>query len=107
MKQTKYFYLLFICLVLNACNREDDKLKPEDDDRPETAAWIEDTMRKRYFWNQEIPETGKLNYTADPEAFFTSLLYKAMDGKTLNGQHQYFSYIEKIPATAYGYVQEE
>jgi C-terminal processing protease CtpA/Prc len=30
-----------------------------------------------------------------------------MDGKTLNGQHQYFSYIEKIPATAYGYVQEE
>lgn len=107
MRQTIYVHLFFICLVLNACNNDNDEFDHKDDDRPETLAWIEDTMRKRYYWNQEMPEAGKLNYTADPETFFTSLLYKGADGKTINGQHQYFSYIEKIPADTYSSIQEE
>lgn len=33
--------------------------------RPDTQAWIEDTMREHYYWYNEIPVAGKLNYAND------------------------------------------
>lgn len=71
--------------------------KPKSDDPKEGLAvnhWIEKTMREDYLWNTEIPAAGKLNYSAEPEIFFRSLL-SLKDGKTRNGSHHYYSYIEK------------
>ncbi len=75
-----------------------------DDDPEETPGapkeglavnhWIEETMRKNYLWYSEIPQESKLNFDAEPEAFFRSLL-SLKDGKTRNGTHHYYSYIEK------------
>ncbi len=106
MKYTKYLLLPFICLLLSACDK--DSNGSNNSDRPETLAWIEDIMRKHYYWSDKIPASGKLSYTADEEDFFTSLLYKAEDGKTRNGVHSYFSSIEKVAGiTRQGYVQED
>lgn len=107
MKYTKYLYLIFICLFLNACS--DDKKIPGDDDeeeRSETLAWIEDTMREEYLWNDKIPAANKLNYSAEPETFFTSLLYAAKDGKSTYNGHHYYSTIEKVSEKTRGSIQE-
>lgn len=68
----KTLLFLFICLSLSACKDDDDP--SGNSDRPETQAWIEDTMREHYYWYNEIPAAGKLNYANDPETFFYSLL---------------------------------
>ena len=110
MMYTKYFFFLFICLFLYACSDENNEPGGGggDEDRPETLAWIEDTMRKHYLWNEKIKKAGELDYTADPETFFTSLLYKNEDGKTgANGIHHYYSYIEKATVTTRGFINED
>ena len=56
--------------------------------------WIEETMRENYLWHSEIPQESKLDFNAEPETFFQSLL-SLKDGKTRNGTHHYYSYIEK------------
>lgn len=56
--------------------------------------WIYQTMHTNYLWNDEIPDIDKLNFSADPQLFFKSLLSKK-DGKDSNGLHYYYSYIEK------------
>lgn len=90
----KTLLFLFICLSLSAC-KDDDNEPGGNGNRPETQAWIEDTMREHYFWYNEIPASEKLNYANEPEAFFKSLLsYK--DGKKRGTGHQYFSYIEEL-----------
>ena len=90
----KTLLFLFICLSLSAC-KDDDNEPGGNGNRPETQAWIEDTMREHYFWYNEIPASEKLNYASEPEAFFKSLLsYK--DGKNRGTGHQYFSYIEEL-----------
>ena len=105
MKRIAYLFFPFVLLLLSACDKDDD---PRNDDRPTTLAWIEDTMREHYYWNDKIPAANKLSYTADPEDFFTSILYKAEDGKTRNGVHHYFSYIKKATdATRQGSIQED
>lgn len=95
----KTLLFLFICLSLNAC-KDDDNEPGGNGNRPETQAWIEDTMREHYFWYNEIPASEKLNYANEPEAFFKSLLSNK-DGKDYidsKGElrHQYFSYIEEL-----------
>jgi C-terminal processing protease CtpA/Prc len=109
MKYTSYFYLPFFCLILNACKEDQDDSIPASPaiERPETLAWIEDTMRGKYYWNTEIPEDSELDYTTDPETFFPALLYPAGDGKKVNGTHYFFSYIEKItPGGTYSSIQK-
>lgn len=80
--------------LLTACQDE----KPENEDKPEEGLavnhWIEKVMRDDYLWNTEIPEASKLNYSAEPEQFFHSLL-SLKDGKTRDDKHHYYSYIEK------------
>lgn len=110
MMYTKYLFFLFICLFLNACSDEnnDPGTGGNDDDRPETLAWIEDTMRKHYLWNEKIKKAGELDYSTDPETFFTSLLYKNEDGKTsASGNHNYYSYIEKATVDTRGFINED
>lgn len=60
----------------------------------EVNHWIEETMRENYLWYSEIPQESKLNFDAEPETFFRSLL-SLKDGKARNGTHHYYSYIEK------------
>lgn len=93
----KTLLFLFICLSLSACKDDDDP--SGNSDRPDTQAWIEDTMREHYYWYNEIPVAGKLNYANDPETFFKSLLsdkdgkdYQTSDGET---RHQHFSIIKE------------
>ncbi|MDR2917916.1 MAG: hypothetical protein LBV72_00930 [Tannerella sp.] len=110
MMYRKYLFFLLTCLFLNACS--DDNNEPGvgggDEDRPETLAWIEDTMRQHYLWNDKIKKAGELNYTADPETFFTSLLYKNEDGKTgASGNHHYYSYIEKATVDTRSFTTED
>ena len=89
----KTLLFLFICLSLSACKDDDDP--SGNSDRPDTQAWIEDTMREHYYWYNEIPVAGKLNYANDPETFFYSLL-SDKDGKVRGSKHQYFSYIKEL-----------
>lgn len=108
----KYLFFLLTCLFLNACSDENNDPGGggggNDKERPKTLAWIEDTMRKHYLWNDKIKKAGELDYTADPENFFNSLLYKNEDGKTnANGYHNYYSYIEKASVNTRGFINED
>ena len=48
-----------------------------------------------YLWNNDIPAQNKLDFSADPQTFFRSML-SLKDGKTRNGKHlYYYSYMEK------------
>lgn len=101
MKYTTNLFFLFICLFFSACSDDDNSKK--NDERPETLGWIEDKMKEKYYWNSEIP--SKPSYSADEEAFFKSLLSKN-DGKTRNGTHYYYSYIEKASSSTRGGMKE-
>lgn len=109
MKYTKYLFLLFIYLFLNACS-DDKKVTPppggkDDEERPETLAWIEDTMRENYYWYNEIPAESKLDYKLGEEKFFNSLLTKK-DGRTINGTHYPYSYIENTAGNSRSTIRE-
>ena len=70
-----------------------------------TDRWIDDTMRVWYYWNEDIPNTNKLNYFQAPFTFYASLLSKS-DGK--NGTHystidSLVSVTRSIPYTDYSY----
>lgn len=109
MKYSILLPFLFTGLLLSACDGEPQDPGVQDpevveNDRPETQAWIEDAMREHYYWRAKISGTLN-NYTAGPEDFFMSLLNEA-DGKTINGSHYYYSYIEKAADRTRGYIQE-
>lgn len=104
------FYTVIVCLnflcssiILVSCS--DDNSGETPDPPKEGLAinhWIEETMRENYLWYSEIPQENKLDFNAEPETFFHSLL-SLKDGKTRNGTHHYYSYIEKnkdyVPGT--------
>ena len=50
----------------------------------EVNEWIESVMRSDYLWNNDIPAQNKLDFSADPQTFFRSML-SLKDGKTRNG----------------------
>ena len=80
-----------------SCSDDDtDSIKGDDDDTDLSINhWIEKKLRNDYLWYNELPATNKIDYTADPETFFYSLL-SLNDGKTRNGKHlYYYSYMEK------------
>ena len=74
-------------------------------DQTQTDRWIDDTMRVWYYWNQDIPNTQKLNYFKEPFTFYASLL-SPNDG---NGRFHYstidslVSTTRSIPYTDYSY----
>jgi C-terminal processing protease CtpA/Prc len=51
--------------------------------------WIEQTMRRYYLWEEEIPRSEQLDFGQDAESFFYSLLTRK-DGKTQSGGSHYF-----------------
>ena len=84
---------------LSSCGKDtlidDPKVDPEDP-KNNTIAWIEQTLREHYLFYEDIP--SKPDRTLDEEEFFMSLL-SPKDGKTRDGSHYYYSYIEKYTKT--------
>lgn len=87
-------YLLGSGILLVSCSK-DDQIPDTPDDDETINEWIEQVMRENYLWSNEIPESAKLNFSADAKTFYYSLL-SLKDGKTLPGRpHYYYSFIEK------------
>lgn len=88
---------LFLCLLGMSCT-DDNPVKgdePGNEDGVTINQWIEDIMRSDYLWNSDIPAANKLDFSADPEKFFGSML-SLKDGKTRDGEHlYYYSYMVK------------
>lgn len=104
MKLTRCVYLFIACLIMGAC--KDDENGTKKTDRPETQAWIEDTMREHYYWYGEIPATKTLNYESDEKTFFRSLL-STKDGRIINGTQHPYSYIENKTKNTRSTIQED
>lgn len=85
MKETGISKFLLICLFLLGCSTEDSYLNNKDviiDDsyteelsNIDNNLWIFKQMKHHYYWNYEIPDSSKIDFTIDPAKFFTSLLY--------------------------------
>lgn len=88
--------MLLCCLLLAliACEKEEAIIT----DTSQVNNWIEETMRTNYLWYDELPDKSQLNFSADPETFFNSML-SDKDGKEINGSHRYFSTLEKASST--------
>ena len=50
-------------------NSEVETLSNKDNNQ-----WIYNQMRHHYYWNTEMPDSSKLDFTTDPDKFFTTLL---------------------------------
>ncbi|NDV56593.1 S41 family peptidase [Bacteroides sp. 519] len=99
MKYTKFLLFALLCIFFVACKDNDKKPK---DERPETLAWVEDTMKEHYYWEGT---TKTPNYFSTPESFFKSLLSKE-DGKWYDGKHYPYSYITDLTNKSRGFIQE-
>ena len=74
---------LFASLYLFGCS-EDSYLNNTDEiidnsevetlSNQENNQWIYNQMMHHYYWNTEMPDSSKLDFTIDPAKFFTSLL---------------------------------
>ena len=89
---------LLLCLLGMSCS-DDTPAKGNEPGNGNTELkvneWIESVMRSDYLWNNDIPAQNKLDFSADPQTFFSSML-SLKDGKTRNGKHlYYYSYMEK------------
>lgn len=116
MKFTKYVFFLFIALLASACSDDDNEPGGNDggekNERTDIQKWIEDTMRKEYYWYKDIPEASKLKYKdVKPEDFFMSLLsekdgkdYK-IDEKTTG--HYFYSSIEDLSKDTRSSIQTD
>lgn len=72
------------CFFLVGCTTEDSFLEYKEEiidgtDTEELACidnnkWIYKQMKHHYYWNSEMPDSSKLDFTLDPAKFFTSLL---------------------------------
>ena len=90
-----YVALLWSLLIgLIACEKEEAIIT----DTNQVNNWIEATMRTDYLWYEELPDKSQLDFSADPETFFNSLL-SDKDGKVINGSLHHFSTIEKAATT--------
>ncbi|WP_071146221.1 S41 family peptidase [Bacteroides ihuae] len=93
------FLLLIVLLIGNASckdgdNDDDSGLIIDPTEKTGVNAWIESTMRENYLWYADMPAQSKLNFSADPETFFSSLLSTSDGDEDSNGKHYYYSYIE-------------
>lgn len=98
------FLLLIALLIGNASCKDDDNddspeviIDPTEEEEGGVNAWIESTMRENYFWYADMPVQSKLNFSADPETFFSSLLSDSDGNEYSDGTHYHYSYIESNP----------
>ncbi|MDH6306248.1 carboxyl-terminal processing protease [Parabacteroides sp. PF5-5] len=92
MKAKRLFFILSVCFVFFGCSSEET---PEEPTTDTVNSWIEETMRRYYFWYDEIPDSKRLNSSAEPEAFFYSLLSRKDGKNNSSGEHYYYSSINK------------
>lgn len=78
--KARHLFLLPLCCLLASCGED---RRDEYTERTEANMWIEEVMREHYYWYENIPETGSLNYYATPDHFFPTLLY-SKDGTSSN-----------------------
>ena len=100
---------IFICC--------DKKPLPNPQDNPQETisnpvnTWAHDIMVGNYYWANDIPAKSSLNFAAEPELFFYSLLSRS-DGKHNSDNDYYYSSIEYMgestransTETSYGYI---
>ena len=94
MKKRYVVLLWSLWIGLSACDKEEAIVT----DTNQVNNWIEETMRTNYLWYDELPDKSRLDFSADPETFFNSLL-SDKDGKMINGSLHHFSTIEKAAST--------
>ena len=94
MKKGYVVLLWGLLLGLIACEKEEAVVT----DTNQVNNWIEETMRTNYLWYEELPDKSRLDFSADPETFFNSML-SDKDGKVINGSLHHFSTIEKAAST--------
>ena len=68
---------LLLCLLGMSCS-DDTPAKGNEPGNGNTELevneWIESVMRSDYLWNNDIPAQDKLDFSADPQTFFSSML---------------------------------
>ncbi|KAA6345571.1 hypothetical protein EZS27_006884 [termite gut metagenome] len=84
-------------LILSVSCGGEDRRK-EYAEITEVPHWIESVMRENYYWYENIPTQG-LNFFAEPDVFFNSLLSNE-DGKRKNGKQYYYSTLKDLSETA-------
>jgi len=96
MKKIKFSLIIgLVLIILGACSDERDNTGGGYEKGDEVNEWIEKVMRQYYLWEDEIPDEGSLNQNLEPDKFFETLLSDKDGVDRKNGEHQYFSYIEK------------
>ncbi|KAA6344969.1 hypothetical protein EZS27_007433 [termite gut metagenome] len=95
MNTKKIIIGTFLYLILSVSCGEDRQ--KEYDEFTEVPHWIESVMRKNYYWYESIP-TKNLNFFAEPDVFFNSLLSNE-DGKKRNGKQYYYSTLKNLSKT--------
>ena len=93
MKHLISLSILIVGLLICSCTEQ--RVPDPVITLPENIAWIENTMRDKYYWYKDIPSESKLDYSMKEDDFFKSLL-SDKDGKTFNSHHEYFSTIKRL-----------
>lgn len=97
--------LLLALLSTMSCSDKNDS--DETTATPKNVnEWIAATMRKWYYWYDEIPSDKTLNYNNTPELFYQSLL-SPQDGKNSDGKSYHYSTIKPLKAMARGGVASD
>ncbi len=97
MKRIFNLLMLLVAIVAltTGCkpNEPDGPKPPKKEENPHQYVndWIFKEMNVYYLWNEKIPKSP--DYTLDPKAFFSSLLYKF--DKTTNPNGDRFSWIQE------------
>ena len=87
-------FLILVGLINSACGEDRRKEYYEE---TKVDRWIEETMRKHYYWYDKMPSSKKLNFFSPPEKFFNELLFHNKDGKDGDGKiGRPYSYIENL-----------
>jgi len=96
MKKYTYLFLLLLgatfTTLLSSCKGEDRSLEYKD--TKGVNDWIYSEMKDVYLWYDEIPAEDKLNFFANPDTFFYTLL-SSKEKKDGN----YYSWIEQKEVT--------
>ena len=109
----RYIYIPFCIaavLFLGSCSKDIDEPTPnppseEPSEESPVNRWIYNTMKAEYYWASDMPIESQLNFGAEPDRFFLSLLSDS-DGKHDANRDYYYSEIEKTGNTRSGGMEK-